>query len=148
MQQATPLARGLDRRRFLLGSAVAGAGATTALAWPALAKGGALGATSGKQVVTAPEPIVSVIDPGLPIHVQLPGPTTTTLLYSQTTLFGLNLERTTVGNFRGTVAWGYLLGTAAGSDGTEYGLEVDLRVSEGEYEAADGQVREGLFALI
>lgn len=148
MQDARPLAKGLDRRRFLMASAgaVAGASAGTALALPKLAHGAA--AAGEPNVVTAPEPIVSVLDPGLPIHLQLPGPPGTTLEYSQTPLFGLELERTSVGNFDGAVAWGFLLGTATGSDGVEYGLEVDLRVSEGRYRAADGTVRNGSFALI
>jgi hypothetical protein len=145
MQQATPLERGLDRRRFLLGTAgaVAGTGVAGTLAWPTLA-------AAAQSVVTAPEPIVSVLDPALPIHIQLPGPPGLTLLYSQTPVgnFGLNVERTTVGNFTGAVAWGYMLGTATGSDGKEYGVELDTRVSKGDYKAADGQVRHGLFAMI
>jgi len=143
MEHLTSAEGRLDRRRFLVGSAgvVAGAGAASALAWPTIAGG-------AQPILPAPEPIPSVIDPGLPIHLQIPGPTDITLLYSQTTLFGLNLERTTVGNFRGTTALAYLLGTAAGSDGVEYGLEVDVRAFEGEYKAADGSANHGLFALI
>jgi hypothetical protein len=153
MEQRTSAEGLLNRRRFLVGGAgvVAGAGLTSALGWPAVAKAvqpklSALDAT--RPTLPAPEPIPSVIDPGLPIHIQIPGPTDTTLLYSQTTLFGLNLERTTVGNFRGATALAYLLGTARGSDGVTYGLEVDVRASEGEYVAADGSVNRGLFALI
>lgn len=150
MEKATPLPRGLDRRRFILGSAVAGAGFATAFGWPGVARARSSddGDDDGRRVLPAPEPIVSVLDPGLPIHIQLPGPTDVTLLYSGLTLFGLNLERATVGNFKGGTAFGYLLGTATGSDGQEYGLEVDLRVSEGMYQAADGSVNRGLFAMI
>lgn len=143
MNQISVPRKGLDRRRFLAAGAgvVAGAGLSGALAWPQAA-------SARRPTLPAPDPIPSVVDPALPIHIQLAGPTDVTLLYSQTTLFGLNHERTTVGNFNGTVAWGYLLGTATGSDGIEYGLEVDLRVSEGEYRAADGSMNRGLFALI
>jgi hypothetical protein len=121
----------------------------TALGWPRVA--GAARSDNGDdhgRHVSLPEPIASVLDPGLPIHIQLPGPTDVTLLYSQTTLFGLNLERTTVGNFKGGTAFGYLLGTVSGSDGREYGLELDIRVSEGMYKAADGSLNRGLFAMI
>lgn len=144
MDQTTLPPRGLDRRRFLIGSAgiVAGAGAARALAWPSAAEG-------GQPTIPLPEPIGSVLfDPALPIHIQLPGPTDVTLLYSQTPLMGLNKERTTVGNFKGATALAYLLGTATGSDGAEYGLELDIRVSEGTYQAADGSVNRGLFAMI
>jgi hypothetical protein len=61
---------------------------------------------------------------------------------------GLNKERTTVGNFKGATALAYLLGTATGSDGEEYGLELDIRVSEGMYQAADSSLNRGLFAMI
>jgi hypothetical protein len=146
MEQLTPLERGLDRRRFLAGTAgaVAGTSFATALAWPSVA-GGAKAAT-----LPVPEPIVSVLDPGLPIHIQLPGPPGLTLLYSQTPvgLFGLNVERTTVGNFKGDLAFGYLLGTATGSDGEQYGVELDVRVFEGMYQPASGPVQSGLFAMI
>jgi hypothetical protein len=153
MEQRTAAERLLNRRRFLVGGAgiVAGAGLTSALGRPAVAwaaRPALPGAVGIRPTPPAPEPIPSVIDPGLPIHLQIPGPTDITLLYSQTTLFGLNLERTPVGNFSGTVALAYLLGTARGSDGVEYGLEVDIRASEGEYVAADGSLNRGLFALI
>lgn len=150
MEQLTSPGRGLDRRRFILGTAGAAAGGSvaTALGWPRVA-GAALSETGDDgRLLPLPEPIASVIDPGLPIHIQIPGPTDVTLLYSQTTLFGLNLERTTVGNFKGGTAFGYLLGTASGSDGQEYGLELDIRVSEGQYRAANGSVNRGLFAMI
>lgn len=151
--QHTSAEKLLGRRRFLVGSAgaLAGAGLTSTLGWPAVAstpRPGIRGTDGLRPTPPAPEPIQSVIDPGLPIHIQIPGPTDITLLYSQTTLFGLNLERTTVGNFQGTTALAYVLGTARGSDGVEYGLEVDIRASEGDYVAADGTVNRGLFALL
>lgn len=89
-----------------------------------------------------------MIDPGLPIHVQVPGPLGVTLLYTQTALAGLEVERTTIGNFRGTTVLAYLLGTATGNDGVEYGLEVDVRAYEGEYVTADGSSNHGLFGFI
>jgi hypothetical protein len=45
-------------------------------------------------------------------------------------------------------AMGFLTGTVKGSDGKERGLEVDLRVSEGEYVTADGSSERGAFAMI
>jgi hypothetical protein len=142
MTEAVAPVRGLDRRRFLVGSVAiaAGAGLAKPLVWPDVAG-------AAKPPLPVPEPIASVLDPGLPIHIQIPGPTGVTLLYSQTPLFGLNHERSTVGNFDGGVAMGYVLGTATGSDGEEYGLEVDIRAFEGSYEAG-GSVQQGTFALI
>jgi len=45
-------------------------------------------------------------------------------------------------------ALAYVVGRARGSDGVEYGLEVDVRVSEGIYRARDGSRNRGTFALL
>lgn len=144
--QASGLA--LDRRRFLLGSA----GAMTALSVGAgLTRVASANAAPG--VVSLPNPIPGGLPIGLPppydtIHIFLPGPTSVTLPFSGLTLQGLDVEPITVTDFRGETAMAYLVGTVEGSDGHRYGLELDLRVSQGEYVAVNGARSEGLFAMI
>lgn len=141
-------ARPLSRRGFLLGGAGAAAavGLPGGLVWPSVA-----GAEDG--LIKAPKPIPGGLPVGLPppfdvIHLFLPGPTKVTLPFSGLPLQGLDVEPTTITDFKGVTAMAYLVGTAEGSDGHEYGLEVDLRVSEGEYMTANGTRERGLFALI
>lgn len=137
-----------DRRGFILGTAgaLAAAGLAGPLAEPA-------SANSRRRVVPSPEPIPGGLPVGLPppydlIHIFLPGPSTTTLPFSGLQLQGLDVEPTTVTDFNGTTAMAYLTGTVKGSDGLERGLEVDLRVSQGEYVTADGSRERGAFAMI
>jgi hypothetical protein len=140
--------RRLDRRRFILASAgtVAAAGLGRTLAWPDTA-----GAT--QTPAPPPEPIPGGLPVGLPppydlIHIFLPGPTTVTLPFSGLSLMGLDVEPSTITDFSGATAAAFIAGSATGSDGVEYGLEVDVRAYEGEYVAADGSVNRGTFALI
>lgn len=141
--------RPVDRRRFILGTAgaLAAAGLAGPLAEPAPA------ATRRRRVVPSPEPIPGGLPVGLPppydlIHLFLPGPTTTTLPFSGSQLQGLDVEPTTLTDFKGRTAMAYLTGAVTGSDGVERGLEVDLRVSKGEYVTADGSHERGAFAMI
>ncbi|MGH7720822.1 MAG: hypothetical protein ACREON_18495 [Gemmatimonadaceae bacterium] len=143
-------ARPLDRRGFILGSA--GALATAGLAGP-LTQPASAGSRRKRMVVPSPEPIPGGLPVGLPppydlIHIFLPGPPTVTLPFSGAQLQGLDVEPTTITDFDGMTAMGFLTGTVKGSDGEERGLEVDLRVSEGEYVTADGSRKRGAFAMI
>jgi hypothetical protein len=142
--------RPVDRRGFILGSA--GALATAGLAGP-LAQPVSAGSRRKRRVVPSPEPIPGGLPVGLPppydlIHIFLPGPPTVTLPFTGSQLQGLDVEPTTITDFDGMSAMGYLIGTVKGSDGEERGLEVDLRVSEGEYVTADGSRERGAFAMI
>jgi hypothetical protein len=59
---------------------------------------------------------------------------------------GLDVEPSTIGDYRGKTALAYLAGSATGSDGESYGVEVDMRVFQGSY-VAGGETHEGTFAL-
>jgi hypothetical protein len=140
----------LDRRGLILGAAgaLAGAGLAGPLAELAPAHPG-----RRRRVVPSPEPIPGGLPIGLPppydlIHIFLPGPTTTTLPFSGSQLQGLDVEPTTITDFRGRTAMAFLTGEVEGSDGKRRGLEVDLRVSRGEYVTADGSRERGAFAMI
>ena len=143
------VARPVNRRGFILGTA--GALAAAGLAGP-LAES-APAHRRRPRVVPSPEPIAGGLPIGLPppydlIHLFLPGPETTTLPFSGLGLQGLDVEPISATDFRGKIARAYLTGTVEGSDGEERGLEVDLRVFEGEYVTADGSHERGAFALI
>lgn len=138
-----------DRRRFMFSSAGALVGVGLAEAFGAPVTTGAHGRPS-----PVPEPIPGGLPvpggPGLdpPVHIFLPGDTTTTLPLSGLPLMGLDVEPAVITDLRAKTAMAYVIGRARGSDGVEYGLEVDLRVSEGEYRAADGSTNRGAFAMV
>jgi hypothetical protein len=140
------LGAGVDRRSFLLGAAGALAGAgLVRTAWPAPAQ-----ANSGP--VPLPNPIPGGLPIGLPapydlIHVWLPGDPSITLPFSGLPLMGFDVDPITITDFSGEAAMGFFIGSAMGSDGVEYGVEIDLRVANGRYIAADGSEHFGLFAL-
>jgi hypothetical protein len=137
----------VGRRHFLLGTG--SAMAAVGLAGADVAEAGRSQGHATRGPV--PMPIPGGLPIGLPppydlIHVFLPGPETITLPFSGLPLQGLNVEPTTLTNFSGDTALAFLSGSAMGSDGVEYGLEVDLRVSEGRY-SVNGETHRGLFAL-
>ena len=139
-------------RRCFLGTAGAlvAAGAVKPLAWPVLAHDGDDdddddGEEDSFRVVPVPEPIAGGPAPG--VHIFLPGPTDITLPFSGLQLQGLDVEPSTITNFRGTFALAYVLGQARGSDGVTYGLEVDIRAYEGEFMAA-GARHTGAFTFL
>jgi hypothetical protein len=143
----------IDRRKLILGAAgtLASAGLAKSLAWPSAGGAAVLSATQSGPL-PAPDPIPGGLGPGLPvpggiIHVFLPGPPSVTLPFSNTTLMGLNVEPSTITNFKGSSAVAFVIGTAKGSDGKTYNLEVDIRALEGEY-VAGGATQRGAFALI
>ena len=61
---------------------------------------------------------------------------------------GLNVEPSTITDFKGATALAYHVGKAKGSDGKTYNLETDIRVMEGRYVSVEGTRREGTFAEI
>lgn len=144
------VARPVDRRGFILGTA--GAFAAAGLGGPLTERADAHHKRR-RRVVPSPEPIAGGLPIGLPapydlIHLFLPGPVTTTLPFSGLGLQGLDVEPITATDFRGKIAMAYLTGNVRGSDGEERGLEVDLRVYEGTYVTAGGSRRRGAFAMI
>jgi hypothetical protein len=151
---ARPAGQPIGRREVLLGGAAATA--TAGLAGVASKTAEADGAggcffPSGP----APDPIPGGLDIsgfGQPapydgvIHIFIPGPEGLVLPFTQTPAQGRNTEPAVITNFDGDTAIGLLVGTARGSDGAEYGVEIDVRVSEGTYKVDDRR-RRGLFAL-
>lgn len=100
------------------------------------------------RLLPVPEPIPGVLLPGTAdVHIFLPGPTDITLPFSGLQLQGLDVDPTTLTDFRGATALAYVIGQAKGSDGVTYGLEVDIRGFEGEY-VAGGARHRGAFALV
>ena len=139
----------LSRRRFVQTAAVAAAGLTGALTEPArgLAKGDH---GHHDHAVAPPNPIPGGIQiPGGPqIHVWAPGDPSVTLPFSGGTLMGLDVDPSTITDFRGFSAVAFHAGTAIGSDGATYNLETDLRAYQGTYIAGDGRRRFASFAFI
>ncbi len=143
-------ARGLSRRGFVRTAALAAAGATESLAWPAgsAARGGDDDAQ--QRDVVPPKPIASGLQiPGGPfIHLHAPGDPSVTLPFSGTTLMGFDVEPTTITDFRGLSAVAFHAGSAKGADGATFNLETDMRAFKGAYVDADGERRRGAFAFI
>ena len=94
-----------------------------------------------------PNPIPQVLDPAVPIHIQLPG-------YPPAgSPDPAHNDASTITDFNGHVGLAYVRGTgtrtdkATGSTAT-LPFEVDLRFMKGEFVATDGRRRHGAFALI
>jgi hypothetical protein len=139
----------MDRRTFVKGAvgSVAAAGLAPGLVGTA--------AGTGKRPdhappLPAPKPIPGGLQiPDVPLlHVFVPGPEGVTLPFTQTPLMGLDVEPSTITDYKGATAMAYLVGTATGSDGKDYDLEVDIRGYEGQYVAADGSLNFGTFGFI
>jgi hypothetical protein len=144
-----------DRRRFLLGTAgaVASAGLASTLGGAGVALADHEQHHHDHKVLPLPEPIPGGLPVGLPppydfIHTFLPGPTDITLPFSKFQLMGLDVEPSVITDYKGATANAYVIGTATGSDGVEYGLEADIRAYEGKYVAADESTNRGTFAFI
>ena len=82
------------------------------------------------------------------IHEFLPGPKGVVLPFTGVPLQGLNVEPSTITDFKGATALAYHVGKAKGSDGKTYNLETDIRVMEGRYVSVEGTRRQGTFAEI
>ncbi len=83
------------------------------------------------------------------IHFFLPGPEDAVTPIIGLHGMGLDVEPSTLTDFKGFTAFAVLAGrqAAEGSDGKTYDVEFDLRVMEGEYIAADGSHQRGAFAF-
>lgn len=137
----------IGRRRLLAGAgaaAVAGSIGTFSLARSA----SALGLPSAKPM---PSPIPGGIDTGEDvlgfIHWFLPGPEDAATPFAQIPGFGLDVEPSTLTNFKGFTAYSVISGQARGSDGKTYNVEFDIRVMEGEYIAEDGSRQQSTFGF-
>ena len=93
---------------------------------------------SGVRAQDAGEPLPI---PGGRFHFFAPGPR---LLG----LSGLHFEASTITNFQGDLALAYLRGTARSAAGQNFTLAADMRVFSGEYVAADGISRRGVFGFV
>ncbi len=82
------------------------------------------------------------------IHFFAPGPVGLVLPFTGVALEGLNVEPSTITDFRGSTALAYHVGEVRGSDGHIYNLETDIRAMKGRFVAADGTTRNGTFALL
>jgi hypothetical protein len=137
----------LTRRAVVQGAAGAAAGFAAAASRPhqTLAHG-----RDHQLAVVPPEPIPGGIElaPGQVIHVWAPGPTDVTLPFTGATLQGLDVEPTTIRDFKGFSAVAFHVGTATGKDGTRYDLETDMRAFQGTYVDGTGTRRFGTFAFI
>ena len=145
---------GFSRRRFI--HAAAGA---TALAFGSGLSSRALARDVHKghdEPLPEPKPIPGGSDlselglepPYEFIHEFLPGPEGMVLPFTQVQLEGLNVEPSTITDFKGATALAYHVGKAKGSDGKTYNLETDIRVMEGRYVSVGGTRRHGTFAEI
>jgi hypothetical protein len=63
-------------------------------------------------------------------------------------LDGLQVDPSTILDFDGTVALGYLLGTATDGNGRSYRLVADMRVMRGDYISTDAVRKAGTFGFI
>jgi hypothetical protein len=147
---AHPENAALSRRRFVIGTAGAVAGAGFAkLAWPSSTVAASSHVRSN-AVVTAPSPIPGGIDLGPTagvIHVFAPGDPSITLPFTGVTLQGFDVEPITATDFKGSSAVAFHVGSARGSDGKTYNLETDIRAFEGQY-VVDGVMHRGAFAFV
>jgi hypothetical protein len=138
----------LTRRAVVQGAVGAAAGFAAAAAGPHRAL--AHGDKDHGFATVPPEPIPGGIElaPGQVIHVWGPGSPDVTLPFTGLTLQGLDVEPTTIRDFRGFSAVAFHVGSATGSDGTRYDLEADMRAFQGVYVDGTGTRRFGTFAFI
>ena len=95
-------------------------------------------ASPGVRAQDASEPLPI---PGGRFHFFAPGPL-------RLGLGGLHVEASTITNFQGDVALAYLRGTARSAAGQDFVLGADMRVFRGDYVAADGITRRGVFGFV
>jgi hypothetical protein len=138
------------RRSFLLCTAGAvAAGIATSLGRPGASEASVDFLHPPKRLpppLPAPKPILGGVDIPPLIHEFLPGLEEITLPFTRITLQGLNVEPSTITDFKGVTVLAYHVGAATGHDGTRYDLETDIRVMQGEYVAENGKKKEGTFA--
>jgi hypothetical protein len=61
---------------------------------------------------------------------------------------GLQVEASTITDFQGEVALAYLSGVARSAEGQNFIVSADMRVFRGDYVAADGVTRRGVFGFV
>jgi hypothetical protein len=143
-QYGAPLRIG--RRRLLVGT---GAAAAVVGAVGAVGVARPVAAMELRRALPAPSPIPGGIDapPVGFIHWFLPGPVSSSTPFAKIPGFGLDVEPSTITDFKGFTALAVLSGQAEDSDGTIYNVEFDVRVMQGEYIAAGGSRQRGVFGL-
>lgn len=148
MQQTTIERRNerLSRRRAIgLGGAAIAGGALATVAGPITPAAG----SAPTPLVGVPKPIVGGTDTpiGL-IHFFLPGPVDATTPVLGFPGEGFDVEPSTIGDFQGATAFAVVTGEVQASDDREYLIEIDVRVMEGEYVDANGDLFEAAFAFL
>jgi hypothetical protein len=141
MAQAT-----LTRRAVVRGAAGAAAGLASAAAVPWSAE--AHGERHREPVPPEPIPGGIALSPERVIHVWAPGPTEITLPFTGVALQGLDVEPTTIRDFKGFSAVAFHVGSAVAGDGTRFNLETDVRTFQGVYVDSTGTRRFGTFAFV
>jgi hypothetical protein len=136
----------LTRRAVMRGAAGAAAGLAGAVAGPGVAVAGG----HRHDAPVPPEPIPGGIEigPGQVIHVWAPGPADITLPFTRVQLQGLDVEPTTIRNFKGFSAVAFHVGTATAKDGTRFDFETDMRAFQGTYVDRTGKRRFGTFGFV
>ena len=76
------------------------------------------------------------------LHGWIPGPT------SLPNRMGLDVDPSTITNFNGFTALGYLGGSATDDSGASHDLDIDLRAYQGLYVTGDGRHLHGTFAFV
>ena len=139
--------RRIGRRLLLVGT---GAAAAVVGAIGAVGQVKPASATERRRAKPAPLPIPGGFEAGPPVgfvHAFLPGPVGSSTPFFQLPGGGLDVEPSTMTNFKGFMTFAVLSGQAEGSDGKTYNVEFDLRVMEGEYIAEDSSHQRGTFAF-
>jgi hypothetical protein len=77
-----------------------------------------------------------------------PGPSDVTLPFAGAQRQGLDVESTTIKDFKGFFCGGVARRHGDGRDGTRYDLETDIRAFQGTYIDRTGTRRFGTFAFI
>src|SRR2546428_564616 len=106
-----------------------------------IATAGPVGAAPRGDTNPVPIPGGIQIPDGPLIHVFAPGP-------EDAGFMGENVDPSVITNFRGFSALAYIGGTATDAAGNTYDMEVDIRVYQGEYVAADGTHHRGTFGFV
>jgi hypothetical protein len=136
-----------DRRRVILGTAAALAGA--ALVGTGVAEASDADNDDAFKPQPAPKPIPGKLPiPGTDFHIFAPGPPSITLPFSGSQLMGPDVEPSAITDYSGFTALAYPVGTARGSDGQHFNLEGDMRFFSGTYISLSGARREGTFGFV
>jgi len=156
----------VSRRSFLSGvgaAAAVGSAAALGVTSPAQALGNSKGSSQGnssqnvftKNSSPRPiEPVVPTAEPGFDppppfdlIHWLLPGPEGATTQILGLGAFGLDVDPSLMTDYHGFTTYAVLAGSARGSDGADYDVELDVRVMDGKYVGEDGETHEGTFGF-